>query len=96
VVAEGGGNGVGEGEWRDVVEHGACVALGSYPASESGWGVACHDGFSGPVGVCGGYGVNVCSSHVGSIARGVHDFVEVTYCELCGVGLKGRKAIAEV
>ena len=40
--------------------------------------------------------MNVCSSHVGSIARGVHDFVEVTYCELCGVGLKGRKAIAEV
>jgi mannose/cellobiose epimerase-like protein (N-acyl-D-glucosamine 2-epimerase family) len=47
VVAECGGNGVGEGEWRDVVEHGACVALGSYQASECGWGVACHDGFSG-------------------------------------------------
>jgi hypothetical protein len=48
------------------------------------------------VGVSGGYGVNVCSSHVASIARGVHDFVEVADCELCGVGLKGRKAITEV
>jgi hypothetical protein len=96
VVADCGGNGVGEGEWWDVVEHGACVPLGSYHASECGWGVACHDGFNGPVGVCGDYGVNVCSSHVASIARGVHDFVEVADCESCGVGLKGRKAIAEV
>ena len=46
--------------------------------------------------VCGGNGVNVCSSHVSSIARGVHDFAEVAYCELCGVGLKERKAIADV
>jgi hypothetical protein len=96
VGAECGGNGVGEGEWRDAVEHGACVALGSYQASECGWEVACHDRFSGPVGVCGGDGVNVCSSHVASIARGAHDFVEVADCELCGVDLKGRKAIAEV
>jgi hypothetical protein len=33
---------------------------------------------------------------VASIAMGVHDFVEVADCELCGVGIKGRKAIAEV
>jgi hypothetical protein len=38
VGAECGGDGVGEGEWRDVVEHGARVALGSYHASECGWG----------------------------------------------------------
>jgi hypothetical protein len=94
VVAECGGNGVGEGEWWDVVEHGACVALGSYQASECGWGVACHDGFIGPVGVRDGVGVNVCSSHVASIAMGVHAFVEVADCELCGVGRKERKAIA--
>jgi hypothetical protein len=94
--AECGGNGVGEGEWRDAVEHGARVALGSCQATECGWGVACHDGFSGPEGVCGGYGVNVCSSHVASIAWGVHDFVEVADCELCGVGFKGGEAVAEV
>ena len=40
--------------------------------------------------------MNVCSSHLASIARGVHDFVEVADGALCGVGLKGRKAIAEV
>jgi hypothetical protein len=34
VVPECGGNGVGEGKWRDVMEHGSCVALGSYQASE--------------------------------------------------------------
>jgi hypothetical protein len=96
VVAECGGNGVGEGEGRDVEEHGACVALGSYQATKCGWRVACHDGFSGPVGVCGGYGVNVCTSHVAFIARGVQNFVEVADCELCSVSLKGRKAIAEV
>jgi hypothetical protein len=33
---------------------------------------------------------------VASIARGVQDSVEVADRELCGVGLKGRKAIAEV
>jgi hypothetical protein len=31
-----------------------------------------------------------------SIAMGVHNFVEVADYELCGVGLEGRKAIAEV
>jgi hypothetical protein len=84
VVSECGCDGVGEGEWRDVVEHGACVALlGSYHASECGWGaVGCHDGFGGLVGVCGGDGVYMCSSHVASIARGVHDFLKVTDCEL--------------
>jgi hypothetical protein len=48
------------------------------------------------MGACGGYGVNTCSSHVASIARAVHDFVEVADYELRGVGLKGKKAIAEV
>jgi hypothetical protein len=48
VGAKCGGDGVGEGEWRDVVEHGACVALGSDRALECGWGgVARHDGFLG-------------------------------------------------
>ena len=36
VRAECGGNGVDEGEWRDVVEHGARVSLGPYKASDSG------------------------------------------------------------
>jgi hypothetical protein len=40
--------------------------------------------------------VDVCSIHVSYIARGVHDFVEVADCELCGMGLKGGKAISEV
>jgi hypothetical protein len=33
---------------------------------------------------------------VASIARGVHDFVEVADCELCGVGFEGGEAAAEV
>jgi hypothetical protein len=33
---------------------------------------------------------------VASIARGVHDFVEVADCELCGVGFEGGQALAEV
>jgi hypothetical protein len=36
VSAECGGNGVDEGEWRDLVEHGASVALGPCKASECG------------------------------------------------------------
>jgi hypothetical protein len=48
------------------------------------------------MGVCGGYGVNVCSSHVVSISKGVHDFVEVANCELCGVGFEGGEAVSEV
>jgi hypothetical protein len=40
--------------------------------------------------------VNVCSGHVASVAGGVHDFVEVAYCELCCVGFEGGKAVAEV
>ena len=94
VGAECGGNGVSEGEWWDVVDNGACGALGSYKASKCGWGVACHDVFSGQVGVRGGDGVSVCSSHVASIARGVHDFVEVADCELCGVGFKGGETVS--
>jgi hypothetical protein len=97
VGAECGGDGVGEGEWRDVVEHGACVALGPYKAWEFGWGgAAFHDGFGGPMGVCGGDGANVCYGHVASVSGGVHDFVEVAYCELCGVGFEGGEAVAEV
>jgi hypothetical protein len=48
------------------------------------------------VGVCGGDGVNVCSSHVAFVSWVVHDFMEVAYCELCGVGFKGGEAVAEV
>jgi hypothetical protein len=48
------------------------------------------------VDVCGGDGANVCSGYVASIANGVHDFVEVAYCELCGVGCDGGDAVAEV
>jgi hypothetical protein len=33
VGSEGGGDGVGEGEGRDVLKHGARVALGSYEAA---------------------------------------------------------------
>jgi hypothetical protein len=41
VVAKyGGGDGVGECEGRNFVEHGDGVALGSGKASEAGWGVA--------------------------------------------------------
>jgi hypothetical protein len=70
VCTECGGNGVGEGEWRDVVEHGACVALGPCHASECGWGgAAWHDGFGGPMGVCGGDVANVCSGYVAPIAN---------------------------
>jgi hypothetical protein len=46
--------------------------------------------------VCGGNGVDVWSGHVSSTAVGVHDFVYVTYCELCGMGFEGAEAIAEV
>jgi hypothetical protein len=78
VGAECGGNGVGDGEWRDVVAHGACVALAPYKALEYGWsGAAFYDGFRGLVGVCGGDGANVCSGHVAFISGGVHDLVEV-------------------
>jgi hypothetical protein len=38
-------------------------------------GVVCHDGFSGPVGVCGGDGVDVRSDHVASITGVVNDFM---------------------
>jgi hypothetical protein len=38
-------------------------------------GVACHDGFCGPVGECGGEDTYVCSGHVASVPGGVHDFV---------------------
>jgi hypothetical protein len=31
-----------------------------------------------------------------SIARGVHDFVEMADCELCGVGFEGGEVVAEV
>jgi hypothetical protein len=76
VGAECGGNGVGEGEWRDVVEQGARIALSSHQAFECGWGgVACHDRFSGPVGVCVENGADVCSGHVASISWVVHDFM---------------------
>jgi hypothetical protein len=36
------------------------------------------------------------SGHMSSIARGVHDFVEVADCELCGVGFEGGETVAEV
>jgi hypothetical protein len=48
------------------------------------------------VGVSGGDGVNVCSRHVALVSGGIHDFVEVAYCELCGVGFEGGEAVAEV
>jgi hypothetical protein len=97
VGAEGGGDGVSDGEWRDVVKHGACVALGPYKTSECGWGgVAWHDGFNRHVGVCGGNGAYVGYGHYAYVCGGVHEFVEVAYCELCGVGFKGGEAVAEV
>jgi hypothetical protein len=40
--------------------------------------------------------VNVCSSHVVSASMGVHEFVEVADCELCGAGFEGGEAVAEV
>jgi hypothetical protein len=39
VSAECGGNMVGDGEGRDVMEHGAGAALGPYKASKCGRGV---------------------------------------------------------
>jgi hypothetical protein len=33
---------------------------------------------------------------VASIARGVHDFVEVADCQLCGVGFEGGEAVTDV
>jgi hypothetical protein len=58
VVAECGGDGVGECECGDLVVHGAGVTLGSDEASEGEWGVAaCHDGFHWPVSVEGDDGV---------------------------------------
>jgi hypothetical protein len=48
------------------------------------------------MGVCGGDGANVCSGHVASIPRVVHDFMEVADCELCGMGFEGGEAVAEV
>jgi hypothetical protein len=48
------------------------------------------------VGACGGNSVDVCPCHVASVARGVHNFVSVTDCELCRVGFEGGEAVAEV
>jgi hypothetical protein len=45
------------------------------------------------MGVCGGNGANVCSGHVASISRVVHDFKEVADCEL---GFEVGEAVAEV
>jgi hypothetical protein len=33
---------------------------------------------------------------VAFVSGGVHDFVEVAFCELCGVGFEGWEAVAEV
>jgi hypothetical protein len=40
--------------------------------------------------------VDVCSRHVASVARGVHEFVHVKDRELCCVGFEGGEAVAEV
>jgi hypothetical protein len=97
VAAECGGDGVGEGEWRDVAKHGACVAMGPYKASKCGWGgIAVHAGLCGPVNICGGNGVDVCSGSVPYVAGVVHDFVQVAHCELCGVGSEEGEAVADV
>jgi hypothetical protein len=48
------------------------------------------------VDVCGGDGANVCSGNVAYVSGGVHDFVEVAYCKLCGMGFEGGEAVAEV
>jgi hypothetical protein len=45
------------------------------------------------VGVCGEYGAYVCSGHVASISGGVHDFVEVTNGDLCGMGFEGKESV---
>jgi hypothetical protein len=79
------------------VEHGVCISLGSYEAAECGWGGdACHDGFCGRMGVCGGDGAYVCSVHVAYVSGGIHDFVKVADGELCGVGFEGGEAVSEV
>jgi hypothetical protein len=50
VVAEDGGDGVGDHYGMYLVEYSAGVALGSVEAAEGGRGVAsCHDGFTWPV-----------------------------------------------
>jgi hypothetical protein len=38
----------------------------------------------------------VCSCHVASASKGVHNLVEVTDRELCGMGFEGGEAVAEV
>jgi hypothetical protein len=49
------------------------------------------------MGVCDGNGVDVRSCHVASVTRGVHEFVEVAFSELCGVGFEGAwEAVAEI
>jgi hypothetical protein len=68
----------------------------AFPEGIKRLGVAWHDGFCGPVGVCGGNGVDVCSCHVAYVAGVVHYFVWVAHYELCGVGSEGGKAVAEV
>jgi hypothetical protein len=45
------------------------------------------------MGVRGGDGVYVGSGHVASISGGVHDVVEVTDSELCGMGFEGGEAV---
>ena len=37
----------------------------------------------------------MCYGHVAFVSGGVHEFVEVIYCELCGVGFEGGEAVAE-
>jgi hypothetical protein len=36
----------------------------------------------------------VCSRHVPYVSGGVHDFVEVVYSELCGVGFEGGEVLS--
>jgi hypothetical protein len=40
--------------------------------------------------------VDACSCHVAYLAMGVHEFMQVTYCELCCVGFDGGEAVAKV
>jgi hypothetical protein len=89
------GDRVGEGERRDVGEHGAGVALSSYQAIECGCDIAgWHDGFNWPVGVSGGDGADVCAGHVAPISLGVHDFMYVADNELGCVGFEGGDAVS--
>jgi hypothetical protein len=75
VVLECGGDGISECEGRGLVEYGANIALGSYKATEGGWGVtACHDGFLWPMVVEGGDNVYVCLGHVTAVGwAGAYD-----------------------